>query len=105
MIGSRDRGALRRVARWADGWCPLRITAQELKDQVGRLRTECERVGRDFDRLEISVVTSISDDRSEVREGIAGYAEAGAKRLVVGWRTLDADHYEKELDRLASLYL
>src|SRR6202047_369055 len=28
LLGSRDKNALKRVAKWGDGWCPIRITVE-----------------------------------------------------------------------------
>ncbi|MGH8011184.1 MAG: LLM class F420-dependent oxidoreductase [Candidatus Binataceae bacterium] len=105
VLGSRMRGALRRVAQWADGWCPLGLAPEEMKAQLVQLRAECEAAGTIFDRLEISVVTSVKGDRSRVQEIVSEYAKAGVHRLVVGWRTLGPEEFRTELERLASLYL
>lgn len=105
VIGSRDPDALKRIAAWADGWCPLRLAPAELRAELQVLRAQCESNGREFNKLEISVVTSVPGDRRQVQETLRDYAEAGAHRLVVGWKTLAPDVYERELHRLASLYL
>ena len=48
----------------------------------------------------------IQGDRANVQEGVAQYAQAGARRYVVGVPTqLKPDQYEAELTRLASLYI
>jgi hypothetical protein len=73
---------------------------------VDELRRECDAVGRDFSRLDISAFGLIEGDRSTVQKGLEDYRDAGATRFVVGLRyQLTPTNYEGELQHLASLYL
>ena len=47
-IGSLDKNALKRVAKWADGWCPIALNPQQLKERVDQLKKECAAIGRNF---------------------------------------------------------
>ncbi len=106
LIGSLDKNALKRVAKWADGWCPNRMPHDYVKAKVGELRRECDAVGRDFEKLDISALGLIEGGRSAVQKELELYRNAGAQRFVVGLRTqLRPDNYEAELTRLASLYV
>jgi probable F420-dependent oxidoreductase len=106
LIGSLDRNALKRVARWADGWCPIGVPHDYLARQLEQLRRECDAAGRDFARLDITAMGFIPGDRSAVRAGLEAYRKAGAHRFVIGVQTqLKPDTYEAELKRLASLYI
>ena len=35
LLGSKDRNALKRVAKWGDGWCPNRIDPAFMKENRG----------------------------------------------------------------------
>src|SRR6202050_5957652 len=106
IIGSLDKQALKRVAKWADGWCPIGVPHGYLKKQLSELRRECDAEKRDFAKLDITAVGFVQGDRSAVQEGLKSYEEAGAHRFVIGVPTqLKPEKYEAELTRLASLYV
>jgi len=108
LIGSKDRNALRWAARWADGWCPIFLKPEELRDQLNKLRDECRKVGRDYDDLVITIMKrGLHGDRRAVQDGLKQYQDAGAQRFVlalIGAR-MTAANYVSELEQLASLYL
>jgi alkanesulfonate monooxygenase SsuD/methylene tetrahydromethanopterin reductase-like flavin-dependent oxidoreductase (luciferase family) len=108
IIGSKDRNALRWVARWADGWCPIFLSPAELKDELAKLRAECAAAGSDFERKEITLMRrEMRGERAEVHTGLAQYAAAGAQRFVIMMLggALRPESYQAELRRLASLYV
>ena len=108
IIGSKDKNALRWVARWADGWCPIFLSPAQLRDELAKLKAECDSAGSDFERKEITLMRrEMRGARAEVQAGLEQYAAAGAHRFVI--MTLDAalrpENYQAELQRLASLYV
>jgi probable F420-dependent oxidoreductase len=117
LIGSKDRNALRWVARWGDGWCPIFYSPAEMKTHLARLREECDAVGRDFASLDITIFKrELRGDRAAVQAGLKEYEEAGVHRFVlmlVGKRLDKSDQYDldrtesygDELERLAALYI
>jgi probable F420-dependent oxidoreductase len=106
LIGSLDKNALKRVAKWADGWCPIGVPSGYLKKQLELLRTECDSAGRDFAKLDITAMGFIQGDRSAVQAGLAEYEKSGAHRYVIGVpNQLKADNYEAQLTSLAKLYV
>jgi probable F420-dependent oxidoreductase len=106
LIGSLDKNALKRVAKWADGWCPIGVPDNYLKKSLDDLRTECDGAGRDFAKLDITTMGFIEGDRSAVQKGLEAYRNAGAHRFVIGVPTqLKPDQFEAELTRLAKLYV
>jgi probable F420-dependent oxidoreductase len=108
LLGSKDKNSLRWVARWGDGWCPLFLTPAQLKVELERLRKECEATGRDYKRLDITIVRrEFRGDRAQVQEGLAQYAAAGANRIVLLelYPLFGPDNYESALTKLASLYI
>ena len=108
LIGSKDKNALRWVAKWGDGWCPIFLPPPVLREELGKLRDECEAAGTDFNRLDITIMKrELRGDRASVQSGLHEYEDAGAHRFVItqiGAR-MTADTYEAELERLASLYV
>jgi probable F420-dependent oxidoreductase len=108
LIGSKDKSALRWVARWGDGWCPIFLPPPVLRGELSKLRGECEIAGRDYGRLNITIMKrELRGDRASVQSGLREYEDAGAHRFVImqiGSRMTVAT-YEAELERLAALYL
>jgi probable F420-dependent oxidoreductase len=108
LIGSKDKNALRWVARWGDGWCPIFLAPPVLRGELRKLRGECERAERDLNRLDITIMKrELRGDRASVQSGVHEYEEAGAHRFVimqVGAK-MTASTYEAELERLAALYI
>lgn len=85
-IGGDGKAALRRVARYGDGWLPMNHTADRIPDSVRalhRLWTEHGRSGKP--QVSTSVPISSADD-------VQRAADAGIDRLIVApWqRTRDA---------------
>ncbi|MGH7931790.1 MAG: LLM class flavin-dependent oxidoreductase, partial [Candidatus Binataceae bacterium] len=105
LIGSRDKNALKRVAKWGDGWFPNRVDVPFMKEQLAILKQECTAAGRDFKQLDITVMGAISGDRAQVQDQLHQYAEAGVQRYVAGLGSFGPSEYKQPLAHLASLYV
>lgn len=105
LLGSKDKNALKRVAKWGDGWCPNRVDPAFMKEQLAILKEECRAAGRDYGKLDITVMGSIAGERAQVQEELAKYAEVGVGRFVLQVGALTPDNYRQRLDRYASAYL
>jgi alkanesulfonate monooxygenase SsuD/methylene tetrahydromethanopterin reductase-like flavin-dependent oxidoreductase (luciferase family) len=105
LIGSLDKNALKRVAKWADGWCPIALNAAQLKTRVDDLKRECAAVGRNFAELDITIMGGIRGDRAKVQDGLKEFAEAGARRFVAGLGELTFANTEATLKKIAALYI
>lgn len=105
LIGSRDKNALKRVAKWGDGWFPNRVTPDDMKRDLATLRDECRAVGRDFAKLDITVMGGIAGERAAVQAELARFADAGVDRFVIALGTLTPADYQSKLERFASLYI
>lgn len=104
-IGSLDKNALKRVAKWADGWCPIRLDVNTFKERIGELKRECSAIGRDFSTLEITIMGAIQGDRAKVQDGLGEFAAAGAHRFVAGLGDFTPETYQNMLKKVAGLYV
>jgi probable F420-dependent oxidoreductase len=80
IIGGTSRAALRRAARYGDGWfAPAKDLAQ-LAEQLRELRAATREIGRDADDIE---VTSMWVYVKEGWDSLARYRDLGVTRLVI----------------------
>jgi probable F420-dependent oxidoreductase len=78
ILGGLAKNVLRRVATWADGWMPNRITPAELENSRKVLDTLAAELGRDPASITISVYGQPPD-----RDLVRSLLNAGADRVVV----------------------
>jgi alkanesulfonate monooxygenase SsuD/methylene tetrahydromethanopterin reductase-like flavin-dependent oxidoreductase (luciferase family) len=108
LIGSKDKNALRWVARWGDGWCPIFLAPPVLARGTRQTAPRVRSCGERFHRLDITIMKrELRGDRAGVQRGRREYQEAGAHRFVImqiGTR-MTAATYETEIERLAALYV
>lgn len=84
LLGSYayDEKSLRRVAEWADGWCPPAYSPEQLKAALQRLTELTTEAGRDAKKLDITVLLGVTD-QSPCADLILQYEDAGAHRVVL----------------------
>jgi len=98
VVGGNKRAALRRVAELGDGWHPLMLTPEGVRDRLDTLRAEAERVGRP----QVTEHVQVRLDMSQINRGtVEAFAEAGATELVLGLSTDDVDAVRREIDLFA----
>ncbi|MBI3758442.1 MAG: LLM class F420-dependent oxidoreductase [Deltaproteobacteria bacterium] len=84
ILGAHDpKHALRRVARYADGWCPGGLTPEKAREYIPQIRTMAREFGRDPDKLEFSVLQMAVTTEGPSAEALAQYRDAGVTRIVV----------------------
>jgi probable F420-dependent oxidoreductase len=105
VIGSLDKNALKRVAKWGDGWCPIRVTPEFMSDKLAELKRECAAADRDFARLDITVMGFVQGDRAKVQSELARFAATGVSRFVVGLSDFTPDTMPRMLERIAAAYV
>jgi len=82
LLGAHDpKYAVKRVARYADGWCPGGLSVEKARECIPEIKRLATEAGRDADKLEFSVLLMGDDGPSG--ETIKNYEEAGVTRLVV----------------------
>jgi hypothetical protein len=101
LLGSKDKNALKRVAQWGDGWCPNRVDPAYMKEHLAILKDECCAAGRDYGKLDITVMGALPGERGQVQEELAKFAELGVGRFVCQVGTLGPDDYQQRLENLA----
>ncbi len=124
-IGGHSRPALRRAARYGDGWHPVGAVAasplppEEMRQKLDELKRLTEEAGRDFDKLTISFkaplyepdMKEVAGERrrftgspEQVADDIREYESLGISELIFDFRgdTIDAsmegmERFAKEL--------
>lgn len=111
LIGSMDKNALKWVARWGDGYNPVCFETSKavsfMRRKLAELKEECGKTGRDFGRLDITLMISLPSDRSQTQEMLKQLGELGVTRIVEvsASEPLFAGDYRAKLDRLARIAL
>jgi alkanesulfonate monooxygenase SsuD/methylene tetrahydromethanopterin reductase-like flavin-dependent oxidoreductase (luciferase family) len=101
-VGGSPPHALRRAARYGDGWLPMGLSPDVLVDHMREYRALTDAAGRPPGS--VTVLTGLPlDDLARARDTVAGYAEVGVERLVCAVRYQDAGAYGKAVDGLAEL--
>lgn len=77
-----DAKSLRRVAKWADGWCPPAYSPHLLKETLPTLYAMTKDAGRDPAQLDITVMVGVTLE-SPCADLIKQYEDAGAQRVVL----------------------
>ena len=87
--GGGERKTLRLVAQYADACNIFGRSPEFVSAKLAVLREHCERLGRPYDEIERTVLTSVNLDEEEadaVVERFGGLAEAGAQHIIFGVR-------------------
>jgi hypothetical protein len=76
-----------------------------MREQLSILKDECRAVGRDFAKLDITLMGALKGERAEVQTELSRYAEIGVGRFVAGVGTLTPANFGERLAKLAGLYV
>ena len=99
-VGGGPPHALKRAARYGDGWLPMGMTAEKLPARKAQYAEYCAEVGREVG--EIVVMGGLPNDAGAAAENLHALAQAGASRFVFGGRYADASEYRRRLDFLVA---
>jgi probable F420-dependent oxidoreductase len=99
LIGGNRPPALRRVARLGDGFHPLGVSPEGLRERLVTIRAEAAAVERDDVPGEVSIRLNLDDVDLGL---VAEYSAAGATELVVSMPTGDVDEIREGIERFAA---
>jgi probable F420-dependent oxidoreductase len=100
IVGGNSKAALRRAARLGDGWHPLNLIGDALREGIAAYRAACASHGRPAGRILARLFPPgldpgperdalMGDDPAATRALLAGMREAGADELVISWHDQD----------------
>jgi probable F420-dependent oxidoreductase len=88
-LGAHDpEYALKRVARYGDGWCPGGLSVEKARECIPQIKQMAKELGRDPNKLEFSVLLTGAEP---TLDAMKQYAEAGVTRLVIGASAVTGD--------------
>ena len=100
FLGGFAPNVFKRIAAWADGWMPVRVTPEQVKIGRATLDELAEVAGRDPKAIRV-MVCNVPPDRDTINE----LGEAGADRVTVALpRDMDGGMLE-ELEQIAERVL
>jgi probable F420-dependent oxidoreductase len=103
-IGGNSRAAVRRAARYADGWIPWRITPAAFSQLIYYARQVQAECGRPSGFEYVAPLTlGVNDRAAEMRARIAEWTAAGATSLHVGFEHTGLDHLLKSMRTFAEV--
>lgn len=100
LLGGNAKNVLNRVARWGDGWLPIRVTPEEIKKARATLSELAEVAGRDPNSISITIHSQPPD-----RDLIQRFEEAGADRVLLRIAAPDQDGALAQVEELANVVL
>ena len=102
--GGGERKTLRLVAQYGDACNIYGRSPDFLRHKLDVLRGHCVRLGRDFEEIERSILTSVdleAESPAEVVERFGGLAEAGAQHMIFSVRGVaDTSRLERIADEV-----
>lgn len=118
LIGGSSLAALRRTAKFGDGWHTLRQSPAEVGAAMVKLRELTSAAGRDPDALRISISvpimfaavgsrrppearSSLKGSPADIAETIAAYAAAGVGEMSISFASRRKGDHEDVLQRIA----
>jgi hypothetical protein len=108
ILGGMGPNAAKRVAAWGDGWMPIALSPDGVREARETIAREARARGRDPEKISLTVMIGAPPgleapalDLMPGRDAFAAYADAGADRIVVSVPTLGADDMLRHLDRIA----
>ena len=100
VIGGESPAALRRVARFGDGWFAVGRKPEQLTVDIAAIHRQAREFSRDPSRIEISLFWTRPHEGAEV---IRGYEKMGISRLIAPWQMVDKTDPFAAAEKLAEL--
>ena len=109
ILGGMGPNAIARVAAWGDGWLPIGLPPDSIREARAEIDRRAREGGRDPKKITITAMIGAPPGMEEPaldmlpgREIVAAYAESGANALVVSLPTLKRDETLRHLDRIVA---
>ena len=100
-IGGSPPHALKRAAKFGDGWLPMGMTPERLPSAHAEYAEICAAEGKPVG--EIVVMGGLAlNDRGAAAQTLNDFRDAGAARFVLGARYANSDEYRRQVDALAA---
>lgn len=100
LIGGAAPHALRRAARYGDGWMPTGNDAAMLREPIAALRAQMAAAGKP--PPEVALVTRLPlDDPPRAADAVRAFADVGVTRVVHGFRYADAAEFARAAEAMA----
>ena len=96
FLGGAAKNVFKRVIAWGDGWLPIRVTPEDIKNAKATLGELAAAAGRDPHAIEITVYGEASDP-----DVLKRFEDAGADRVIVRLQTTEGEAALAELERMA----
>jgi probable F420-dependent oxidoreductase len=104
FVGGAAPHALRRAARFGDGWMPSGGEPEQLRPSIDQLREMTAAAGKAAP--EVVLLTSLPlDDPPRAAARARAFAAAGVTRIVHAWRYADAAEFRRTCEAVAALEL
>jgi len=97
VVGGHVKGAARRAARLGDGFFPARGNEERVRELIGVVREECDRIGRDPAEVEITAGLPGPD-----LDAIKRYQDMGVSRLSCPPPAFDKDGLRKAAEKFGN---
>jgi probable F420-dependent oxidoreductase len=99
VIGGVSRAAIRRAAQLGDGWQPIGLSPEALRQGIASLHEELRACGRDATQVPISIALSLAastplrhalgTEPAEIVRNVKAFASLGVETLVISATTSD----------------
>ena len=100
LLGGNAKNVLKRVAKWGDGWLPIRLSPEDIVKAQQELLKLCDTEDRDPSTIQITMHSLPPD-----KELIARFEEIGVDRVLVGVASATQEEIFKELEVIAESIL
>ena len=100
LLGGNAKNVLKRVAKWGDGWLPIRLSPEDIVKAQQELLKLCDTEDRDPSTIQITMHSLPPD-----KELISRFEEIGVDRVLVGVASGTQEEIFKELEVIAESIL
>ena len=99
LLGGNARNVLQRIARWGDGWLPIRVAPAQIDESRKMLDALAAERGRDPESITISIFGQPPDT---TRQQVEDFLNAGAVRVSVWGEPCETEtEMGEQLERIA----